>query len=231
MASDDEIEIIRDGIEINKDLYPSNATKPKEEPPKKVAHGMAVRKKRTLKQRIHDFFYETGPEAARTYIYEDIVEPAIMDMASDIVHSIVDGVRDSVDAALFGGVRESRYRRGGSEYYRSYDSYYDDRRRRRDRQSDRDRYEERRERYSRRSDEAAAMVESREEAITLIHSMQDRVHQYRKANVAYFYDIADMPISPTDENYGWTLDHPFEAKLTRCRDGWIVEPVRPIWLE
>lgn len=230
--TNDGIEMIRDGIEINKDMYPSNAEKPSDgKAVQKVAHGVAVRRKRSLRQRVHDFLFETGPETAKTYIYEDIVEPAIKDMTSDIARSILGGILDSIDVALFGSVRSSRYRRSDSRssYWRSYDDYYDDRDRRRRR--DDDRYERERERYSRRSDEAAAKVETHEEARNLVYAMQDRVHVYGRANVAYFYDIADMPINPTDEYYGWDLDHPFEARVEHVRDGYIVTPTRPVRLE
>lgn len=230
--ANDDVELIRDGIEINKDLYPSNADRqPEKEPVKKVAHGVAVRKKRSLRERVHDFLFETGPETAKTYIYEDIVEPAIKDMASDIARSILGGILDSIDMALFGSVRGSRYRRSDREssYWRSYDDYYDDRDRRRRR--DDERYSRERERYSRRSDEAAAKVETHQEAKDLVYAMQDRVHRYDSASVAYFYDIADMPVNPTDEYYGWDLKHPFEARVEHARDGWIVTPTRPVRLD
>ena len=233
MANDD-VEMIRDGIEINKDLYPSNADRqPEKEPVKKVAHGVAVRKKRSLRERVHDFLFETGPETAKTYIYEDIVEPAIKDMTSDIARSILGGILDSIDVALFGSVRSSRYRRSDREssYWRSYDDYYDDRDRRRRR--DDERYSRERERYSRRSDEAATMVETKKEAKDLVYAMQERVHRYGFANVAYFYDISEMSINPQDEYYGWNLDHPFEARIESAGGGkgWIVTPTRPVRLD
>lgn len=207
--------------------YPSNSYKSKE-PVKKVAHGKPVVRRKSFKERIQDLIFEPEDGDGYDYVYEDIIRPAFLDMLGDIAHNIVDAVEDTVDSALFGSPKRRRSRSG---YYRtSYDDDYDDYwnrerrgRRRRDRDEERTR--------SRRSDDVAAKVESRSEAVDLINAMQERVHQFKVASVLNFYDMADMPTRSTDDDYGWDLAHPFEAQIERVRDGYIVEPVAPIWLD
>lgn len=210
--------------------YPSNSYKNRDKPAntavKKVAHGTAVTRRKSLKERISDWLF-VNEEDYHDFVYEDIVRPAILDALSDISNNVIEAVHDTVDTVLFGSVRGAKRRRSG--YFRtSYDDDYWDRARRsrrRERENDDDR------RYSRRSDDVAAKVESRSEAVDLVHAMQERVHDYKVASVLNFYDMADMPTRSTDDNYGWDLGHPFEATITRVRDGYIVEPNAPIWLD
>ena len=74
------------------------------------------------------------------------------------------------------------------------------------------------------------MVETRSEAMDLIHEMQEHLRMYNVVSVLNFYDMADMPTKSTDDDWGWDNDNPFEATVTRVRDGYIVEPNDPIWL-
>ena len=221
--------------------YPSNSYKSKheasEDPDNKVrpvAHGTAVQKKKTLKEKIAGWLF-VDAEDYEDYIYEDFIRPAITDAVGDLSHNIFDTVLDAIDTALFGDSGRSirRYRRRSS-YRTSYDDdygeYWNRERRGRRRSRERERDEDDR-RYSRRSDEVAAKVETRGEAVDLIHAMQDRVHKFKCASVLNFYDFADMPTRSSDDNYGWDLGHPFEATISRVRDGYIVEPVAPIWLD
>lgn len=221
--------------------YPSNSYRSKHQAEEKedrdtavrpVAHGTAVKKKKTLKEKIAGWLF-VDEEDYEDYIYEDFIRPAVTDAIGDLSHNVFDTVLDAIDTALFGdGGRRGRYRR--SSYWRGrydddYGEYWNRERRSRSRRRDRDREEERR--YSRRSDEVAAKVETRGEAVDLIEAMQKRVHTFKCASVLNFYDFADMPTRSTDDNYGWDLGHPFEATITRTRDGYIVEPVAPIWLD
>jgi len=216
-------------------MYPSNSFKDrkpdaKPEPVTKVAHGRQVEMRKTLWERIKDLFLEPEGEPSRDYIYEDIIEPAIADGVSNIAQGIMD--------SLMGGINNFLFPNGGPRYYpdrgrtrwgRAYDEYYDDRNRHygdraRERRAERDR-------RSRRSDDPAAMVETRDEAIRLIEAMQDRVHRYDIASVLNFYDMADMPTNSVDDRYGWDREHPFEASITYTRDGYVVTPSRPIPLD
>ena len=211
--------------------YPSNSFKSKEKEAstqvKKVAHGTAVVRRKSFKERISDWLF-VNEEDYEDFVYEDIVRPAILDAISDISHNAIEAIRDTIDMVLFGSVRGARRRRSG--YFRtSYDDddYWD--RERRIRRRDRDRDDDRR--VSRRSDDVAAKVESRSEAVDLVQAMQERVHDYKVASVLNFYDMADMPTRSTDDDYGWDLGHPFEATITRTRDGYIVEPNKPVYLD
>ena len=217
-----------------KDL-PSNSYKNREKSQaagKPVAHGKTVKRRKSIRDRMKDSFYEPEGGDGYDYVYEDIVRPAVLDMLGDISHNVIGAVRDAVDSALFGSVKSARRR---DRYYRTsyddYDEYWNRERRsrRRDRREDRD--DDRRRTERRRSDDVAAMVESREEAVNLIRSMQNRVHRDGSATVLDFYNDADMPTLSTDDDYGWDLGHPFEATITRTRDGYIVEPSSPIWLD
>lgn len=222
----DENGDVKGEVSVN---YPSNSYKSKEKANtqvKKVAHGKVVKRRKSLRDRISDWLFVNADDY-EDFVYEDIVRPAILDALGDISHNAVEAVRDTIDTVLFGSAKGAR-RRYGSGYYRtSYDDDYWDRERRRRR---RDREDDDR-RYSRRSDDVAAKVESRSEAVDLVQAMQERVHDYKVASVLNFYDMADMPTKAADDNYGWDLGHPFEATITRTRDGYIVEPNAPIWLD
>lgn len=206
---------------------------------KPVAHGTAVKRKKSLKERIAGWLFVDADDY-EDYIYEDFIRPAITDVVGDLSHNVfdtvldaIDTMLDAIDTALFGGdgSRRGRYRRRGGYYRTSIDDYdeYWNREKRGRRRRDRDRDDDRR--YSRRSDDVAAKLETRGEAVRLIEAMQDRVHKFNCASVLNFYDFADMPTRSTDDDYGWDLGHPFEATITRIRDGFIVEPVAPIWLD
>lgn len=233
MANDENIE------ETGITEYPSNSYKSREKeaeksppPVKKVAHGTAVVRRKGVIDRIKDWLFVDEDEY-EDFVYEDLIRPAILDAIWDISNNVVDTVKDALGISLFGGGRSSRRRRGG--YYRTsyddYDEYWNRERRGRRRRSDRYDDEDRRGSRRRRSDEVAAKVESRSEAVELVHAMQERVHDYKVASVLNFYDMADMPTLDTDDNYGWDLGHPFEATISRTRDGYIVEPCAPVWLD
>lgn len=221
-------------VTFDKSVYPSNSNKSKEmkksrsDPVVKVAHGKPVVKKKKLMERIKDWIF-VNEEDYEDIIYEDIIRPAILDAIGDISHNVVNMVRDTIDGVL-GGMLGGDGRRRRSSYYRS--SYDDDywRDRRRERRRDREEREGRR-RLTRRSDDIAAKVESRAEANDLIHAMQERLHDYHMVTVLNFYDMADMPTRSTDDDFGWDMGHPFEATITRVRDGYIVEPNSPIALD
>lgn len=230
---------IRDGDgsvrgEITVD-YPSNSYRQRDvkkaEPVKKVAHGKAVVRRKTFRERLSNWLFVNADDY-EDFVYEDIIRPAVIDAVSDISHNVVDTIRDTIDVALFGSARGARHRRGGGYYrtsYDVYDEYWDRERRsrRREREADRE------DRYTRRrSDDVAVKVESKAEAVDLVRSMQKRVHDYKVASVLNLYDMADMPTKPADDDYGWNLGHPFEARITGTpRDGYIVEPNQPIWLD
>lgn len=214
---------------IPSEQFPSNSYNEKKKPVvKPVAHGEIVVKKKTLREKIADFFFTNGDEPEMgEYIYQDIVKPAVLDTISDISHAIVDSIRDTVDIALFGNMRSARYRRSDSDrrYYRtSYDDdYWDRERRSRDRRRERD---EDRNRPSRRSDDyIAAKVETRDEARDVVRGMQDIIRRYDCASVLNFYDLADLPTKSTDDDWGWSKTHPFEATITAVRNGYIIEPL------
>lgn len=212
-------------------VYPDNSRKAKEkknEPVRPCVHGKQVVVHKTLWEKIKDLFLEPEDAPDHDYIYEDIIEPAIADGVANIAQGLMDSLMGGLTDFLFpNGTRRYYGSRRGTTWSRRYDEYYDDRRNRR---SDlRDSRE--RQARNRRSDDPAAMVESKEEAMRLIYAMQDRVHDYDVASVLNFYDMADMPTNSIDDEYGWDKDHPFEARVTYTRDGWIVTPVRPVHIE
>lgn len=219
--------------------YPSNSyssrEKKEEAPPpmKKVAHGTAVSRRKSLKDRLMDWLFVDEDEY-EDFIYEDLIRPAILDAVWDIGNNAMDTIKDALGVSLFGSGRSGRRRRSG--YYRtSYDdddySEYWNRERRGRRRSRRDRDEDDGRYSCRRSDDVAAVVETRREAVDLVQAMQERIRMYKEASVLNFYDAADMPTRPNDDNYGWDLGHPFEATISRYKGNYIVEPNAPIWLD
>ena len=183
--------------------FPSNANGAKANPPKEAPEPMKMRGKvghrKSLFQDVRNEFISEDAPRVGSYIWHDVLLPALKDLILDIVHS-------SIDMAMGGGGRGYSYRRGGGSGssiswtpYNRY--YYDD-----DRASRRPYHDDDRRSYSRRDrDPSGYTFEDKEDAKDLLFFLCDYIDQYGEVPVARFYDRIKQTI-PGDfvsEDYGW----------------------------
>ena len=166
----------------------------------KVVSGKTKTKKNEMRK-FKDIFISEDVGNVKSYIFMDVLVPAIKKAVSDIV-------RDGIDMILYGSTKGSGKR---SDSKISYTSYYD-------RRDDR-RHSDVRERS--RFDYDDILYESRGDAERVLAQMQGAIKQYGIVSVADMYDMADEPIPYTGYKYGWTSIN--TAEVARVRDGYIIK--------
>ena len=167
----------------------------------KVVSGAKTRQNNTRK--LTDIFISEDAANVKSYIFMDVLVPAIKKAISDIV-------TDGIDMILYGGGgKRSSSRRSDSKV--SYRSYYDDKRDHRD-----DGYSTRL-----RFDYDDIVFRSRGEAEAVRDQMEDMIGRYGFVTVADMYDMADLSAPYTSNKYGWTSIRTAEAM--RIRDGYILK--------
>lgn len=175
----------------------------KEKRVEKVVKGKAKTKKNEVR-RITDLFISEDAGNVKSYIFMDVLVPAIKKAVSDIV-------TDGISMILYGdtGGRKSSSRSSSKVSYRSY---YDDRRDgRRDSES----------RTRTRFDYDDIVFETRGEAELVREQMVEMIDRYGFVTVADMYDMADLTSPYTSNKYGWTNIRSAEA--VRIRDGYILK--------
>lgn len=171
----------------------------------KVVQGTAKIKKKNEFQKLAGVFISEDAKNVKSYVFSDILVPAIK-------KAIVDIVTDGINMFFYGGTRRGSSSSGSKVSYRSY---YD---RKDDRQSDS------RPRTGYSYDEI--VLESRGEAEEVLSQLSDLIDTYRVATVADLYDLVGITHNYTDNKYGWTNIRNAEAQ--RCKDGYMLKLPKPI---
>lgn len=174
---------------------------PVEKKVEKVVRGK-VKTRENKSRKLTDIFIAEDAENVKSYIFMDVLVPAIKKAISDIV-------TDGIDMILYG---ESRGRKSKSSNKVSYSRYYDDQRGGRDRENYRARS---------RFDYDDIVFDSRGEAEAVREQMVELIDQYGVVTVADMYDMADLTSPYTSNKYGWTNIRSAEA--VRVRDGYILK--------
>lgn len=184
--------------------YKSNSYKSKEaqkEPVpekkvEKVISGSAKSKKKSGLQKISNVFIPEDVENVKSYIFEDIIVPAVKDI-------ILDAVR------AFLGV-EKRSGRNSTASKVAYRSYYE---------------KENRRDYTSRTragyDYDDIILDNRGEAEEVLARMDELIATYGLVSVADFYDLVGVTGNYTDNKYGWTDIR--NASVIRVRDGYMIK--------
>lgn len=162
----------------------------------KVVTGKVKTKKKSEMSKFKDVFISEDVSNVKSYIFLDVLIPAIKKALSDI---IVNGS----DMMLYGDTRD-RKRSGSSSTYRNYSSS-----RKEDRGSDR-----RRIGY----DFDDVILDSRGEAEEVLSRMDELMDTYGVVSVADLYDLVGISCNYTDNKYGWTGSLR-TADVVRVRDG------------
>lgn len=187
--------------------YKSNSHKSKkrqnepipEKKVEKVISGSAKSKKKSGLQKITNVFVPEDVDDVKSYIFEDIVVPAVKDIILDAVKAVL-------------GVNGSSRGKGSTASKVSYRKYYDDRERRNYAGSTRTRtgYE-----YD------DIIIENRGEAEDVLSRMDELISTYGLVSVADFYDLVGISGNYTDNKYGWTDIR--SASVVRVRDGYMIK--------
>lgn len=171
---------------------------------KKVVAGKVRTKKKSEMSKFKDVFIAEDAQNVKSYIFMDVLVPAVKKAISDIV-------RDGIDMILYGDTKRSSSRSSGSSYvsYRDYSN------------RDRDRRDDRRTVRS-GFDFEDIIFETRGDAEEVRSLMDELLDQYQVVSVADLYDLAGMSSPYTANKYGWTNLR--NAEVVRVRgDGYMLK--------
>lgn len=185
---------------------------PREKRVEKVVKGK-VKTKKNEGRKLANIFISEDAANVKSYVFMDVLVPAIKKAVSDIV-------RDGIDMILYGETdhRDRRRRNSRSDRvsFRDYDRDYDRARDRdRDRRSSRNRF-----------DYDDITFETRGEAELVRDRMLDVADEYGMVTVADMYDMADISVPYTAANYGWMKSALDYIEIKRTRDGEYVLKMR-----
>lgn len=155
-------------------------------------------KKRSEARKLADIFISEDVSSVKSYIFMDILIPAIKKAISDIV-------TDGVDMILYGGTGKSRKSSSASKV--SYSSYYDG-----------DKRDYRREEPRNRYGLDDIVLSHRHEAEEVLSRMDEIIDEYKIVSVADMYDLIGVSCDYTAHKYGWTNLR--NASVVRVRDGY-----------
>lgn len=195
--------------------YKSNSNKSKKENLKiedqrveKIVTGKVLTKKKSSLSKFTDEFISEDAKNIKSYVFGEVLIPAIKKAISDIV---VDGI----DIILYGG----KNGRGGNKRSNadkiSYRNYYNDDRNRNDRPSDR---------LSAGYSYDDIILSSRGEAEDVLARMDELMDSYGLVRVADLKDLVGISGNYTDNRYGWTNIR--NAQIVHVRDGWQIKMPR-----
>lgn len=188
------------------DEFKPNSHKSKEEKPEKkiekVVKGEAKMKKKNGAEKLATIFISEDVGNVRTYIFRDILVPAIKKAISDIF-------TNGIDMLLYGETGKSKKKSQASSV--SYRGYYD-------RDKEPDRYYDRRKPSYNVDD---FIIETRGEAEEILFRMDELIELYGSVSVADFYDLLGVTRPYTENKYGWTDIR--NAYVDRVRNGYVIK--------
>lgn len=168
----------------------------------KVIDG-TVKTRENKGRKLADVFISEDASNVKSYVFMEVLVPAIKKAISDIV-------TNGVDMILYGG--KGGGGRSSSTSKVSYRSYYDDRSRQGEPYYN----------TGRRFDYDDIVFETRAQAETVRRQMEETIARYGIVTVADMYDMAGLTTAPyTSSNYGWASIR--TAETVRVRDGYILK--------
>jgi hypothetical protein len=189
--------------------YPSNSmmkrNKGKKPKIKKITKGAIVEKKKPILLRIFD----DNANSVGRYIFWDVLLPAVKT-------TIIDVITNGIEMLVYGeGSRPKHLKRRGDRSYVSYNSIHDERRRRNTPRT--------------RHSFGEVILDSREDAETVLDTLVDYVDRYDEVTVADFYHAVGLESEWADNEWGW--DSLGSAQVRRTREGYIIIMPKPMRLD
>lgn len=175
----------------------------------KVVTGKVITKKEGFFTKMFKGFISEDAKDVKSYVFGDVLIPAIKKAISDIV-------TDGIDIILYG---ESRGKRGRSTADRvSYRNYYDRS----------DSYRRPAPSYNDYSYDNI-ILETRGEAEEVLARMDELMDTYGLVRVADLKDLVGITGTYTDNKYGWTNIR--SAEVIRVRDGFTIKMPRAVVID
>lgn len=171
----------------------------------KVISGSAKSKKKGEMQKFADVFISEDVGNVKSYIFMEVLVPAVKKAISDIV-------TNGVDMILYGETRQKKNTTTKVSYGKYYgNSGEQERRSSRYRQSGRNGF-----------DYDEIIFETRGDAESVLDAMNEIISQYGVVSVGDLYDLADVSTDNFAVNkYGWT--DIAGCKAVRVRDGYVLK--------
>ena len=191
--------------------YKSNSHKSRAEAAKrehkveKVVTGTVKTKKKGGLHKFTDVFISEDAGNVKSYIFMDVLVPAIKKAISDIV-------TNGIEMMLYG---ESGRKKSSNASRISYRDYYKDDRQPRERGLARSNY-----------DFDDIILDNRGEAEDVLICMNDIIENYGLVSVADFYDLVGVTGNYTDNKYGWSDIR--SANVVRVYDGYMIKLPRAL---
>lgn len=200
---------------MSEPVYTPNSHKYKEEqknaaPEEKRVQRVVSTPAKTKKnefRKLADIFISEDIANVKSYIFMDVLVPAIKKAIYDIV-------TNGVDMFLYGNTGSGKSKTTGSGSKVSYRNYYDQKNNPGSRSSENTKngigfeYDD-------------IEFGTRGEAEAALEQMRDAVARYGMVTVADLYDMAGLVAPFTSQKYGWyTVDG---VSVTRTRDGYILK--------
>ena len=199
--------------------YKSNSNKSKEDSRndivlsdhkvEKVVTGKVIAKKKSAFQKVADEFISEDAKNIKSYVFGEVLIPAIKKAISDIV-------TDGIDMILYGGSRGGSRRSTADKV--SYRSYYDNGRS--------TSYSNQPVRSFNNYSYDDIILSTRGEAEDVLSRMDELIDAYGLVRVADLYDLVGITGSYTDNKYGWTNIR--NATIVRVRDGYMIKMPRAV---
>lgn len=197
--------------------YKSNSYKSKEEtkPAKKVEKvvtGAVKTKKKSEIRKFTDIFISEDVGSVKSYIFTDVLVPAIK-------KAIYDVVTNGIDMILYSGSGEHSKKRSTVSRV-SYDQC--------SKKVDRRDYSSNRSRTTLDYDDI--LFDNRGDAEVVLSTMEEMIDRYGFVSVGDLYDLAEISTSNYMVNkYGWADIH--SATVVHTRDGYMIKLPRALPLD
>lgn len=173
----------------------------------KVVTGTVKTRKKSKFSKIADEFISEDAKNVKSYVFGEVLIPAIKKAISDIV-------TDGIDIILYGESRRGSKRSTADRV--SYRNYYDDRRP--------SRIDRLNVSYGYNYDDI--ILSTRGEAEDVLARMDELMDTYGLVRVADLYDLVGITGNYTDNKYGWTNIR--SAEIMRVRDGYMIKMPRAV---
>lgn len=185
--------------------------KPEDRKVEKVVTGVVKTKKKSKISQAMDNFISEDAKNVKSYVFGEVLIPAIKKAISDIV-------TDGIDIILYGEAR-GKNRRSMADRV-SYRNYYDDRGRNSNRMNERQAIIAGSYSYD------DIILSTRGEAEDVLSRMDELIETYGLVRVADLYDLVGITGNYTDNKYGWMNIR--NAEIMRVRDGYMIKMPRAV---
>ena len=218
-------------LALKESTAPIATAKIKKGPLEKVGSSEAVLKEKTISEKLKDAFIADSVENVRDYLVDEKIVPELKEFMLELLFdglSMLLGTKRRVRSD--GKPDYSTISTGGSSYkYASSSNYYK-------RQPPVD--QTRKNSTGNQEDDPCEILykigpdqtpkDAKATAEEVLSNLRDAAIEYDHASVADLYELSGIsPKSFTDNDYGWTPELLRYAKLSRVREGYLLELPHP----